>query len=87
MTEEICLPEESSTAYPGRKLILAAFVGVILMGRSFNMAGTYRPTAVLFFTIPVLIAALLQLFLPAYSHAGGGKAENFAVQPSVEPAI
>jgi predicted MFS family arabinose efflux permease len=63
-------------------------IGPVLMGRSFDAAGTYLPKAVLVFAVPLLVAALLQLLFPAYSHSANEiNQESFPVEPAVENVL
>jgi len=41
-------------------------IGPVLLGHAFDQTGAYLPTTVLLFALPLLLAALLQLFLPQY---------------------
>ncbi|HTF71199.1 MAG TPA: MFS transporter [Edaphobacter sp.] len=60
-------------------------IGPVLMGRSFDAAGTYLPKAVLVFAVPLLVAALLQLLFPAYSHSANEISQgSFPIEPAVE---
>jgi predicted MFS family arabinose efflux permease len=63
-------------------------IGPVLMGRSFDAAGTYLPKTVLVFAVPLLVAALLQLLFPAYSHSANEiSQESFPVEPAVENVL
>lgn len=63
-------------------------IGPVLMGRAFDTAGTYLPKAVLVFAAPLLVAALLQLLFPAYSHSASAmNPEGFPVEPAVENVL
>jgi MFS family permease len=63
-------------------------IGPVLMGRFFNVSGAYLPKQVLFFTVPLLVAALLQLLFPSYSNSDSEFAsKNISANPSVENAI
>src|SRR5262249_15517439 len=42
-------------------------LGPILMGHSFDRAGTYVPLSVVLFSLPCFVAAFMQLLLPAQS--------------------
>jgi predicted MFS family arabinose efflux permease len=63
-------------------------IGPVLMGRSFDAAGTYLPKAVLVFAVPLLVAAVLQLLLPPYSHSANEiDQESFPIEPAVENVL
>jgi MFS family permease len=63
---------------------VGAASGPVIMGHAFDKAGSYMPSTVLLFALPLFLAALLQFFLPKYPHS-----ETSAIESSValEPAI
>lgn len=67
-------------------------MGPVLLGHAFDQSGTYVPATVLLFALPLLIAALLQLFLPRYpqehlpSYRTGSTLAS-AIEPAVENAL
>jgi MFS family permease len=62
--------------------------GPVLMGHAFDKAGAYLPGTVLLFAAPLFFAALLQLFLPAYSRTDGAEFETaVAFEPTFENQI
>jgi predicted MFS family arabinose efflux permease len=61
--------------------------GPVLMGRAFDRAGTYLPSSVVLFAMPLVIAALLQLLLPRYGSTGAGEIDDLVTEPVVENAL
>jgi predicted MFS family arabinose efflux permease len=61
--------------------------GPVLMGRAFDKAGTYLPSSVILFALPLVVAALLQLLLPRYASTGADEADNLVIEPAVENAL
>ena len=61
--------------------------GPVLMGRAFDKAGTYLPSSVILFAIPLVVAALLQLLLPRYASTGAGEMDDLVTEPAVENAM
>ena len=61
--------------------------GPVLMGRSFDKAGTYLPSSVILYAIPLVVAALLQLLLPKYVSTDAGEMDDLGIEPAVENAL
>ncbi len=59
-------------------------IGPVLMGYAFDKAGTYLPSTVLLFALPLFAAAVLQLFLPRYPHTSSA---NFNSANSLHAVI
>jgi predicted MFS family arabinose efflux permease len=63
-------------------------IGPVMMGHAFDKAGSYQPSAVLLLASPLLVAALLQLLLPAYPDSvSSAQDEGLLTEPAIENAI
>ncbi len=59
-------------------------IGPVLMGHAFDKAGTYLPSTVLSFALPLFIAAVLQFFLPKYPRTSSS---NFISSANLQAAV
>jgi MFS family permease len=62
--------------------------GPILIGHAFDRAGAYLPATVVLFAAPLVLAAILQLFLPRYASTAGSEFESAVpFQPAMDNSL
>ena len=62
--------------------------GPVLIGHAFDKSGTYQSSALLLLAVPLFLAALLQLLLPAYpSTPATDQLDSSAFEPALETAV
>jgi MFS family permease len=64
---------------------IGAAAGPVLVGRVFDMLGSYRPITIQLLALPALIPCLLMFALPRYG-ARGGSTQSISVIHEPQPA-